>query len=356
MNVLNVAVASDLRYVAGAIGTLASIRLCLEEDICLQVIFLHDGIDREIQQAIYHSISKIKGKTLFDFKRIEMNFSEFPEFYTPSQMPYARLCLPELCNYSRVVYIDTDFIVCKSLYPLMSCKVSGSGIAAAQDCILKMIANDLKGDAPFHVNAKKSYFNTGILVLDLEVIRSNALFQKALKLLSNHPEFCASHDQSALNYVINGDFELLDESYNLQNVRVHLGPAETIKSLSERSANIHFITQKTKPWITYSPYPAETMFRILLDYVYPNWKSSDYNRNARFLRCRFFFAPLLPAFFKARGFIKRLLGKSSSLDDNASLNWKIIADDLRFLRNSAANLKVLFSGWKKQIEFRLVKK
>jgi lipopolysaccharide biosynthesis glycosyltransferase len=219
-----------------------------------------------------------------------------------------------------------------------------------------MIANDLKGDAPFHVNAKKSYFNTGILVLDLEVIRSNALFQKALKLLSNHPEFCASHDQSALNYVINGDFELLDESYNLQNVRVHLGPAETLKILSDRSVNIHFITQKTKPWITYSPYPSETMFRILLDYVYPNWKSSDYNRNARFLRCRFFFAPLLPAFFKARGFIKRLLGKRSSLDDNASLNWKIIADDLRFLRNSAANLKVLFSGWKKQIEFRLVEK
>jgi hypothetical protein len=94
----------------------------------------------------------------------------------------------------------------------------------------------------------------------------------------------------------------------------------------------------------------------LLDYIYPTWKSFDFDRNARFLRCRFFFAPLLPAFFKARGFIKRLLGKSSSLDDKASLNWKIIADDLRFLRNSAANLKVLFSGWKKQIEFRLVKK
>ena len=355
MKILNVAVASDLRYVAGAIGTLASIRLCLEEDICLQVIFLHDGIDSETQQAICHSISKIKGKTIFDFKRIELDFSEFPEFYTPSQMPYARLCLPELCNYSRVVYIDTDFLVCKSLYPLMSCKVSECGVVAAQDCILKIIANDLMENVPFHVDAQKPYFNTGILVLDLEVIRTKAIFQKAIELLANHPEFCASHDQSALNYVINGDFELLDDSYNLQNVRRLLGPAETIKSLSERSVNIHFITQKTKPWATYSPYPAESMFRILLDYIYPSWKSHAYTSTEKTLRLRFFIAPVLPVCFRIRALINKIFGKSSSHEIKASIDWHIISEDLKLLNTRADDLSKLYNGWKEQIEARIIK-
>ena len=356
MKVLNVAVASDLRYIAGAIGTLASIRLCLEENILLQVIFLHDGINIETQHTICNSISKLLGPTFFDFKKIEMDFTQFPQFYTPSLMPYARLCLPELSNYSRVVYIDTDFLVCKSLYPLMFCKVSKCGIAAAQDCILKKISNDIKTDAPFHVDSQSLYFNSGILVLDLDVIRSNSIFKKALELLSKYPDFCASHDQSALNYVINGDFELLDESFNLQNVRVNLGPSETIKILSERSGNIHFITGKNKPWITYSPYPAETMFRILLDYVYPNWRPLSYKRSHRILRFRYFFTLFYPAFFILRGFVKSFFGYNSNLDKNAALNWKIILEDLRLLHNCARDLKSLFTGWRKQIESRLVKK
>jgi hypothetical protein len=60
MNTLNVAVASDMRFIAGAIGTLASIRLCLEVHICLQVVFLHDGIDLETEPSLNFSFRETK--------------------------------------------------------------------------------------------------------------------------------------------------------------------------------------------------------------------------------------------------------------------------------------------------------
>jgi len=353
MNSLNVAVASDMHFLAGAIGTLASIRLCLEEDISLQVIFLHDGIDYEAQSKVRYSISKIKGQTHIDFKKIELDCSSFPKFYNPSKMTYARFCLSDLCPFSKVIYIDTDFLVCKSLYPLMFCQTSSLGVAAVKDWLLRSISKDLQHDTPFFVDGNKPYFNAGLLVLDLNIIRSNKIFQKAKNLLSNYPQYCSSHDQSALNYILNGDFEPLDDSFNKQNVRSNLSPSEAIQILSDRSANIHFITQKGKPWITYSRYPAETMFRILLDYIYPSWKSNTYTSTEKKLHLRFFLAPVLPVFFRLRGLIKKILGKSSSQEFKASINWKIISDDFKLLNTRAGDLAKLYDGWKKQIESRI---
>lgn len=353
MNTLNVAVASDMRFIAGAIGTLASIRLCLEVHICLQVVFLHDGIDLETQTQVRSSISKIKGKTHIDFKKIELDCSSFPKFYTPSEMTYARFCLTDLCSFSKVIYIDTDFLVCKSLYPLMLIKTSSLGVAAVQDWLLTSISKDFHHDTPFCVDGNKPYFNAGLLVLDLNIIRSNKIFEKAKDLLSNYPQYCSSHDQSALNYILNGDFEPLDASFNKQNVRSNLSPSETIQILSDRSANIHFITQKGKPWFSYSRYPAETMFRMLLDYIYPSWKSHTYTSTEKKLRFRFFLAPILPVFFRLRGVFKKILGKCSNKEMKASINWQIIADDFKLLDTRVADLSQLYDSWKEQIESRI---
>lgn len=351
---LNVAVASDMRFLPGAIGTLASIRLTLEEHICLHVVFLHNGLSMEMQNSVCTSISKIKGNTKIDFKKIDLDCSAFPKFYNHSVMTYARFCLPELCSFSKVIYIDTDFLVCKSLYSLMSCKTSSLGVAAVQDWLLTSISKDLKPDTPFPVDGSKPYFNAGLLVLNLNIIRSNKIFQKAKEILNKYPNYCSSHDQSALNYVLNGDFERLDESFNKQNIRSNLPPSDAIQILADRSANIHFITQKNKPWVVYSRYPAETMFRILLDYIYPNWKSQSFESHQKKIRRRFLLAMLFPIFFKVKGLIKTLLGKNSIKEVKASMDWQIISDDLKFLDLRATELSNLYDAWKRQIESRII--
>jgi lipopolysaccharide biosynthesis glycosyltransferase len=346
---IHIAIASDARYVAGAVGTLASIRLSLELDIALHIIFLQDNIDLETQEKIRTSLLRLKGETYIEFKEILADFSGFPEFYTPSKMPYARLCLPNLCNFSRIIYIDSDFLICKSLLPLFISSMKGVGVMAAQDWLLKKICDELPPNPPFQINPHHPYINSGILVLDLDYIRSEKLFEKALLFLSKFPQFCPSHDQSAINYTFNGRIDLMDESYNIQNTRSNIGPIDILKILIEKSGNIHFISQKCKPWSTFSNYPAETVFRILLDEVFPYWKSEEFKKDFLRWRIRQFFVHWYPMLFRMRGRFKKLLGKKWEPDFGAAQNWELYLSDRRDLKAHKAELDELYASWRRQI-------
>jgi lipopolysaccharide biosynthesis glycosyltransferase len=58
------------------------------------------------------------------------------------------------------------------------------------------------------------YFNSGVMVIDLRVIRAERIFADALRYALDHPERCEFVDQDPLNAVLDGRWQVLDWRWN----------------------------------------------------------------------------------------------------------------------------------------------
>ena len=116
-----------------------------------------------------------------------------------------------------------------------------------------------------------------------------------------------------------------------------------------RSINVHFVT-KAKPWISWSPFPAETMHRMLLDAVDPGWRRARFNSRAESVRWKFAAARPLSVFFSLRARLK----KNPASDLRTSRFWSGVADDLSRFRRRFDEWRGLQEGWRREIEKALV--
>jgi lipopolysaccharide biosynthesis glycosyltransferase len=341
--------ASDARYLPGAIGTLASARMALEPEVEVEVFFLHDGLAETEIERCRRAVSRIRGKTEICFHRIEAKFAGFPDFYFPSKMVYARLLIPEMIEADRLLYIDSDILVLKSPLRLLTETQLSTGFGAALELSAPTLADDPpRPDSQIQLDPAQPAFNSGFLLMDLPVIRASGLFRNATSLLANESSSCKWHDQSALNYSANGCFDLLEQDWNQLNHRAFFDPVEVLPSLAKRSMNVHFVT-RAKPWLAWSPFPSETMFRDLLDAVDPGWRGADFTAAEAQSRRKFLLAFWLEPFFRLRA----MVGKKSASDLRTAEYWGVVSADLAALRRRRTEFTKLIEGWKHEIADKL---
>jgi lipopolysaccharide biosynthesis glycosyltransferase len=348
MTPLRIAMASDARYLPGAIGTLASARIVLPKDTPMEVVFLHDGLADTLQQRLRDSLARLRGASSLDFVRIDADFPAYPDFFFPSKLTYARLLLPNLPLEGRILYLDSDFLVLKNPAPLLAREPGPSGISAAIETIIRTIAGDPPcADPGFPVDSNAPYFNAGLLVLDLDAIRANGLFRRASELLATRGAACDLHDQSALNFVANGAFDPLDPDWNRQTHRECFDPVEAMPVLRRRGMNVHFVT-RAKPWLAWSPFPAERMFRALLDSVDPGWRGADFPSVEARARWKIRFARWLGPFFSARCAVR-----DSKSDRRTARYWRGLSADHASLRRRRGECEELLEDWHREIASKL---
>jgi lipopolysaccharide biosynthesis glycosyltransferase len=354
MKILHVAVASDKTYLNGAIGTLASLRLCLERSVNLNVIYMHNGLEDSLKAQVEHSIKKIKGKTTIEFVEIKEDFSKFPRFPGATQLTYARFLLPEIAKSNKIIYIDTDFLVLKNLDKIVDLDLSQAGVAAVRDHFFPRIGSDFNKTFPIPVDSEAPYFNAGFLVLDLNTINNIGIFETALEYLSKFPDYCKYHDQSALNYSVNGKFHELDASFNIQKHRGNPSPVKSIDLIHSREVCIHFVAPDKKPWSIYSNEPSEKMFRILLDQVYPQWRYEKINDAKNRWKAQMRFAGFRPFINQFKTVLKKMLSKDPTANINAARIWSAIIKDQKEITENKDRLEILYSDWRNEIKRNLV--
>lgn len=155
----------------------------------------------------------------------------WPGHLTPSTL--FRLQVPSLLNnIDRVVYLDCDLIVLNDITTLYDTDLLGFPLAACLDFWLT-------GGPPFSppivgwgveewhqflrkvvgLSDHKTYFNAGVLVMDLSKFRNTGLVQAAEEFLERANDKTMYVDQDALNHVIDGAFVRLDSRWNVLGVR-----------------------------------------------------------------------------------------------------------------------------------------
>lgn len=132
---------------------------------------------------------------------------------------FYRLLIPELIpvdiKISRVIYLDADILVNIDLAELWNVKLGDSPLAAVPEMVSTF---GFMLDNKFIVNSglvkKEDYFNSGVLLMDLDKINSIVnLFDDGVNFLINNPQ-CDCFDQDVLNNFFSTSYLKLPLKFN----------------------------------------------------------------------------------------------------------------------------------------------
>lgn len=175
---------------------------------------------------------------------------------------YYRIAVAELLPSSvkKVLYLDCDILVTDNIRQIINTDIDGLACGVIRDEAFLYDAHYdrlglVKGtDCP--------YFNSGVLLINLDYWRENHIMEQCMKYISENSERLAFHDQDTLNVVIKGKVKYLPISYNLQSgfiLRIFFKDfdKEIQREVMDAAMNplvVHF-TGVSKPWQYGSRHP-----------------------------------------------------------------------------------------------------
>jgi len=272
---MNIALCCDERYLAPALFTIISVDARLKSDAHVHI--LGDKLSEEAQgllKNVTRCLNRVTGVTLYRSTGLPLPASFFPGHV--SRAAFLRLFLQDILpqNIARLVYLDVDMMINCDIGELFQVDLHGEPIAATRDAFFTtadFLQDHLFSDALQLVG--KPYFNSGVMVMNLDHMRRNHWTAKAEAILKKHAVNLPHWDQDVLNLLCNGDwFELPSE----WNEKVHFyGNTERrsrYRYIFERMALIgnyaplrkakiiHF-TSTAKPWTAGFGWPAVPQYR-----------------------------------------------------------------------------------------------
>lgn len=186
---------------------------------------------------------------------------------------YFRIALADLLpqRINRVIYLDCDIIVLRSLMPLWELDLNGFKLAAVAE-----LFNDRNEELGLGNDVK--YFNSGVLVMDLTVWRNEHISQQVFDYLAVHPEKIKFHDQDALNAVLYNKWLQLSEIYNftVPYLERALKLSNRALPISQLPVVMHF-NRSFKAWHYQSRHPYKGLYyKYLKQTPFKNFTPTDY--------------------------------------------------------------------------------
>lgn len=190
-----------------------------------------------------------------------------PESYI-SLSTYYRVFLPVILPESvdRVIYLDCDLIVRASLQPLWDTDISNHALAAVED-----MWSDV--EPPYDrlgFDGKYSYFNAGVLYVNLEYWRKHNVLSECVKYIQSYPERLRLYDQDVLNAVLYARRLRIPFTWNMQEnfyrrkrrIRAEVWPE--IDACLADPAVLHYVGP-AKPWHKDCLHPLRHEWFLYLD-------------------------------------------------------------------------------------------
>ena len=150
-------------------------------------------------------------------KRVSLRFetfvvpADFPIPYKLSADAYLRLWADEFFpTRSRVLYLDPDIVAVGSIEKLWDTDLRGNTVGAVP------IPNSVR-PAQHGMPVGSLFFNSGVLLMDLEAWRSKEYRRRCIDYIGQYPERAIDADQDILNLVLIGDWLPLDYKWNVIN-------------------------------------------------------------------------------------------------------------------------------------------
>lgn len=253
-----VATATDTAYVELTGVMLASLANKAAGDFEAVYVFC-DGVsdaDKERLRASYGRADIVFVDMTDDMVH---HFAARPVNHHLSRTAYARILMPLSLSEAtgRLFYVDCDTVVNASLAPLASMPMDGFALAAVDDIARQVTERHIKRNRDIGLPDEMRYFNSGVLLIDLENWRRQRVSERTIAFINDHPTL-PMMDQDALNGALRGEWLPLDESWNLHR-RLEKGVYTDDPALWREARIVHFIGQ-VKPNYTDCNHPARDLY------------------------------------------------------------------------------------------------
>lgn len=196
---VTVVFASDARGILPLSAAAWSVAEQAAPDTVCDICILSDGIpaaEQEKLRALIRRAGERHGVRFLDIAAVLPEGLMVMERWP--RVAWARVFLPDLLpEVHRAVYLDIDTLCCADLRPLVETDMGG----AAMGVVLEHESHEGS-----HFNERldipqccPGYFNSGVLLMDLDVFRREGLVKKVLDFAASHYEVLTCPDQDALN-------------------------------------------------------------------------------------------------------------------------------------------------------------
>lgn len=238
---MHIVLSSDDNYARPLAVTIMSVLCSKAKEDSLSFHILDGGITADKRRRLSDMVTARNAGIEFipisaeQFSRFNLHICEDNHV---TQAAYYRLLLPSLLPEDCCIYMDCDMICRTSLTPLWNTPL-GSNLAAA--------VKDIDEDKQSARLGLARYFNSGLILMNLEAMRRERTQDAFFHFLEEHHDRIVMHDQDVLNCVLEGRIHELDMTWNCQVAKTHKCRETGFHALSSTANILHFIGHR-KPW------------------------------------------------------------------------------------------------------------
>jgi lipopolysaccharide biosynthesis glycosyltransferase len=212
--VLHVACAADQQYLVHSAVMLHSV-LSHSPEHSVHIHYMHGPeLPREAIRRLTE-MTEINGGSISFLPVPDGTVAELPETAEISATMWCRIFLPELLpEVERVLYLDIDTLALDSIAPLWKADLSDHYVAAVSNVWPPWIVGHQER---IGLPASQSYFNSGVLLMNLELMRRDQCTSSIQRHAIDHREQLVYPDQDALNIVLGSRRLSLHPRWNCMN-------------------------------------------------------------------------------------------------------------------------------------------
>lgn len=180
--------------------------------------------------------------------------------------------LPE--RYEKVLYLDCDLVVEDNILDLWSIDMEGHVLLAAQERTVSCPMHGVNRWKELGLDPDDPYFNSGVMLIDMEKWRSQDIGPKVLSYLQQYGDSLnVRGNQEGFNAILAGQWKPISQRWNVLHYYYDPSlfdrfghPAATERELSEitRDPSIIHFTDGPKPWQPGCTHPAQDRFHHYL--------------------------------------------------------------------------------------------
>jgi lipopolysaccharide biosynthesis glycosyltransferase len=243
---IDIAFGFDANYAPHAAGVMASV-VHHAPDAKFRFLILHDGLADALRTRVEAAAPRA------EFVWLQLGEGDLPAYAGQGYINHStlfRLGLEKLApaDCGRVLYLDADLGVAGDVRPLWAADLGGRPIGAVIDAYIEPESLAARWDLP----EGGRYFNAGILVIDLEHVRRERLFSRAVDFIAKNGADLPYNDQDALNWAFWNNWRELDVAWNVQRFMAFPEIDRTLpqdRQLGARAPQIVHFMGADKPWM-----------------------------------------------------------------------------------------------------------
>lgn len=215
MDKINIVLATDKNYAQHAAVTITSILCNTTQQSNIQFYIIDDNIDDDNKTKLQDTVKQFNSNIIF-VKIPENSLNQVFVSGGITRAAYFRLVIPNILpkTVNKVIYLDCDLIVLDDIVNLWNLDMCQKPVAATEDFGILSSTSKCR-EKEINLNWKKeySYFNSGVLLIDVMLWRKNNYASQLIELVQTHK--FRHHDQDALNYLFMNNWTSLPLCWNV---------------------------------------------------------------------------------------------------------------------------------------------